>query len=60
MSCLFHTVGRVCSVYDLLISLSRAVSPAGPSILTIVYVILSAPGAVSLPFLYADFSSSSV
>ena len=55
MSCLFHIVGRVCSVYDLLISLSRAVSPAGPSILTIVYVILSAPGAVSLPFLYADF-----
>ena len=51
MSCLFHILGLFCSVCYLFICLSNARSPAGPSILTIVYVILSAPGAVSLPVL---------
>ena len=60
MSCLFHVSGLVLSVCVLLINFSTMFSPAGPMFLIIVYVILSAPGAVSLLFLYVALSSASV
>ena len=60
VSCSFQVEGLVLCVCVLFMSLRRISSPGVPRFAIIVYVMLSAPGAVSLPFLCAAWSSSSV